>query len=262
MMQTQDIRLEVEGAIGHLILNRPDKLNALNKAMWAAIPELLAEAEANKAFKVLLVRGADGRAFAAGADISEFGEVFGTAEASTAFSKVVTDAHAALHDFSKPTIARIQGRCIGGGCGLALCCDFRFADTTSTLGITPAKLGLAYRLPETKRLVDLVGPSRAKDILYSGRLLEAAEALDFGLVDRVYDPREIAQETQAYCDVLIANSQYSIRSIKKIVNLILDGTPKDTAESLALEAGGPSGVDFAEGTRAFLEKRKPDFPFS
>ncbi|TNE57518.1 MAG: enoyl-CoA hydratase [Alphaproteobacteria bacterium] len=259
---TDDIKLIRQGAIGHLVLNRPDKLNALNKAMWAAIPALLKEAETDKALKVLLVHGADERAFAAGADISEFGEVFGTREAAKDFSKIVTEAHAALHNFPKPTIARVEGRCIGGGCGLALCCDLRFAAKGATFGITPAKLGLAYRLPETKRLVDLVGAAKAKDILFSGRLLSAEESLQIGLIDRLFDSGDLEAETEAYCALLAQNSQYSIRSIKRIVNLILEGTPKDTAESLTLEAGGPEGDDFKEGTRAFLEKRKPVFPYS
>ncbi|TNE37000.1 MAG: enoyl-CoA hydratase [Alphaproteobacteria bacterium] len=259
---TEDIQLSKDGVVGHLVLNRPDKLNALNKAMWAAIPELLEEAAADPELKVLVVHGADARAFAAGADISEFGEVFGTRQAAKEFSKVVTDAHAALHNLAKPTIARIQGRCIGGGCGLALCCDLRFAEVGATLGITPAKLGLAYRLPETKRLVDLVGPSKAKDILFSGRLLDAEEALQIGLIDRLFETGSLHAETEAYCALLARNSQYSIRAIKRIVNLILEGNPKDTAESLALEAGGPEGDDFKEGTRAFMEKRKPHFPYS
>lgn len=259
---TEDIQLSRDGVVGHLVLNRPDKLNALNKAMWAAIPKLLKEAEADKELKVLVVRGADSRAFAAGADISEFGEVFGTPEASKEFSRTVTEAHAALHNFPKPTIAQVQGRCIGGGCGLALCCDLRFAAAGATFGITPAKLGLAYRLPETKRLVDLVGPAKAKDILFSGRLLSAEEALRIGLIDQLFESGSIHAETEAYCALLSRNSQYSIRAIKRIVNLILEGTPKDTAESLDLEAGGPEGDDFKEGTRAFLEKRKPDFPYS
>lgn len=261
-MATDDIRLEVEGSVAHLILNRPGKLNALNKAMWEAIPELLKQAAQDKEVKVLLMHGADERAFAAGADISEFGEVFATADAAKVFSKAVTYAHAALHAFEKPTLARIQGRCIGGGCGLALCCDFRFAEVGAIFGITPAKLGLAYRLPETKRLVDLVGPAKAKDILFSGRLLSAEEALQIGLIDRLFEKGDLLRETEAYCDLLADNSQYSIRAIKRIVNLILEGTPQDTAESLELEAGGPSGADFQEGTRAFLEKRKPVFPYS
>lgn len=261
-MKTQDIELQVDGAIGHLIFNRPDKLNALNNAMWQAIPELLQEAAADKEVKALVVRGADARAFAAGADISEFDEVFGTQEAAKVFSEVVTRAHAALRDFEKPTIAMVQGPCIGGGCGLALCCDLRFADGTAAFGITPARLGLAYRLTESKRLVDTVGAARAKDLLFSGRIVDATEAYHLGLIDRLWDSGDIVQETLAYCALLASNSQYSIRAIKRIVNLILEGTAQDTAESLGLDAGGPGGEDFKEGTQAFLSKRKPDFSFS
>ncbi len=252
------IRLEKNGEIAELILNRPDKKNALNRAMWDAIPTLMKEAEDDRAIKVVVMHGGTAGAFAAGADIGEFGANGGGA----GYRDTVFAAMHAIGDFPKPTLAMISGPCIGGGCGLALACDLRFADSTARFGITPAKLGLAYGLYDTKRVVEAVGPANAKDILFTGRIMGADEAKDMNLIDRLVAPEELRQATWDYAQLICANSQYSVRASKKTIQLILEGATDDTPETQALFADAFSGEDFREGTKAFLEKRKPSFKFS
>jgi len=172
---------------------------------------------------------------------------------------VTYDALKVLHRFPKPTIAMIRGACVGGGCGIALCCDLRFADTTAKLGITPGKLGLVYSLADTKRLIDAVGPARAKDILYTGRILTAEDALSAGLLNRLVEPDDLERTVTAFADDICKASQFSAEATKKIAGMILDGAADDTPETRQLFIDSFSGDDFHEGFTAFKEKRTPDF---
>ena len=156
----------------------------------------------------------------------------------------------------------ISGACIGGGCGIALACDLRFADDTATFGITPAKLGLAYGLYDTKRLVDAVGPANAKDILFTGRLFPATEALTLGLIDRRFESDALREQTIAYAQTICNASQFTTRASKKIIQMIVDGEISDTDETRALFAQAFHNEDFKEGSKAFMEKRKPKFTYS
>ena len=257
-MSDENIMLEKNGVVAVLCLNRPDKRNALNLDMWRRMIDLLKDAEADDAVRVLIVTGV-GKAFAAGADIDEMKAVFDDPDIANNIAEVTYEAQKALHRFPKPTIAMIRGPCIGGGCGIALCCDLRFADESAKLGITPGKLGLAYSLADTKRLVDVVGPATAKDILYTGRIIEAGEAQALGLLDRVIDAVKLEDEAHAFADKICSASQFSAQSTKKIVQLILDGAQDDTAETRKLFVDAFSGNDFKEGFSAFTEKRKPEF---
>ncbi|MCB2109048.1 MAG: enoyl-CoA hydratase/isomerase family protein [Rhodobacteraceae bacterium] len=252
------IYLNRDGAVGTIHLNRPDKRNALNGAMWQRLATLIAEADADPQIKVIVITG-EGQAFAAGADIDEFNAVFTDPSAAETTAAITYQAQKALHRNLKPTIAKIRGACVGGGCGIALCCDLRFADTSAKLGITPGKLGLIYSLSDTKRLVDLVGPAKAKDILYTGRILGAEEALSIGLIDRLVAPEALDETVNAFAAEICAASQFSARGTKRITQMILDGADDDTAETRALFVEAFSGADFKEGFTAFGEKRKPKF---
>lgn len=251
--------IEINGPVAHLILNRPDKRNALNLEMWRALEGCLDRLAADDSVRVVLVHGVDRTAFAAGADISEFEQIYRTAETTEAYRKILRSVQHKLAGLDRPTIARVQGACVGAGCGLALCCDLRFATPESGFGITPAKLGVVYGLWETKKLVDAVGPSKAKHILYTGQIIDGTEAHRIGLVDALYAEDEIAAATQAYAERLCGNSQYTIQAAKKFVELIRDGVAEETAETRKITFEGYFGEDFIEGRRAFVEKRKPDF---
>lgn len=253
------VYLERSGAAAHLVLNKPEKKNALSEAMWRAIPRLLGEAEADSAVRVLVVKG-EGGAFAAGADISEFEQVYSTAERAEAYSAAIAAALDGLAAFPKPTLAAIEGACVGGGCGLALACDLRFAAEGAKFGITPGKLGLVYTLNDTKRLIDAVGVSAAKDILFTGRILGGEEARALGLVDRLLEPAALHTAVNGWIELAARASGRSAAVTKQIMARILAGQASDDAATRKLFLDAFQGPDFQEGYRAFLEKRAPRFP--
>jgi len=253
------VYLTKRNAVATLVLNRPEKRNVLNYEMWCSIPELVRQAEEDDEIKVLIVRGAGDDAFSAGADVTEFATLRSTAEGERVYNEAVMRAETALYRFSKPTIAMIQRYCIGGGSILALACDLRFCAENGVFAITPAKLGIVYTFTGTKKLVELAGPSRAKDILFSGRELDAREAYAFGLVDRVYPNGEILAKTYEYAEMLTRRSMRSIKGAKKVIMEILAGAAEETEEISRLVAGSYDSEDYKEGVRAFLEKRLPVF---
>ncbi len=258
-MSNEAVYLARSGAAAHLVLNKPEKKNALSHAMWIAIPQLLSEAEADSGVRVLVVRGAGG-AFAAGADISEFEEVYSTPERAEAYSAAIAAALDGLAAFPKPTLAAIEGACVGGGCGLALACDLRFAAEGSKFGITPGKLGLVYTLNDTKRLIDAVGVSAARDILFTGRILGAEEARALRLIDRLVEPAALMSAVEGWVALAAKASGRSAAVTKQIIARILAGQATDDAATKKLFLEAFQGPDFQEGYRAFLEKRTPHFP--
>jgi enoyl-CoA hydratase/carnithine racemase len=259
---TEDLVVERTDGIATLVLNRPDSHNAVRLGMYEALPDLLSSVDQDADVKVLVVRGAGQKAFASGADISEFREVRANAETARAYNERVAAAERALEGLSKPTIAMVHGYCIGGGCGLALACDLRFADERASFGITPAKLGLVYSLDSTKRLVDVVGPSRAKWILMSGQRVDAERAHQIGLADEVVPTEDLEKLTYEFAELLCSRAQFSIRATKQIVNRILSGQTEDDEATRDLRNSSFDTDDYAEGVRAFLEKRPPTFSWS
>ena len=257
-MTATDLFLECDGPLARLILNRPEKRNALTRAMWQALPELVAEAVADPEVRVLIVTGRGG-AFASGADIGEFEDVYATPESADAFSAEVATALDALAACSLPVIAQIEGACIGAGCGIALSCDIRFAGDTAKFGITPAKLGLLYPLNDTRRLVDAVGQAVARDMLFSARHLGAQEALAVGLVNAVLPAGDLGNHVEDFARLIASRSRGSLEGLKSILDRIGEGQRNETAETRALFRQAFDSDDFSEGYRAFLEKRAPDF---
>jgi enoyl-CoA hydratase/carnithine racemase len=210
--------------------------------------------------KLVILRGAGGH-FAAGADISEFDQVYKDRPTAGVYAEGVHDAVDALARLDRPVLAQIEGFCVGAGSALALACDIRLAADDARFGITPAKLGLMYNLADTKRLVDAVGPGKAKDILFTGRLLDAAEALAFDMTDFVAPAAELEAAVQAKAALICANSQWSIRASKRVVQQIIDGVPEDTDETRGWFVDAVMARDFQEGRAAFMAKRPPDFKF-
>lgn len=253
------IYLEKAGPVATIFLNRPEKRNAMNYEMWRELPLLIWEAESDHNIKVVVIRGVNDVAFSAGADISEFQEIRANTRSSNLYDQATAEANKSIANLSKPTIAMIQGFCVGGGAGIALACDFRFSDENGRFGITPAKIGLVYSTEATKRIVDLVGPSKTKDILMTGRLMDAKEAMQIGLIDRIYLSDRIQEETYSYANLIAKRAQYTVRAAKKIVNEILHGTNENTPELKDLIEKGYKTVDYQEGVQAFIEKRSPNF---
>jgi enoyl-CoA hydratase/carnithine racemase len=251
-----------DDAVATLVLNRPDSHNAIRLEMYEALPPLLRAIDDDSSVKVLVVRGAGRRAFASGADISEFRQVRANADTARAYNERVAAAEQALEGLTKPTIAMVHGYCIGGGCGLALACDLRFADEHASFAITPAKLGLVYSLESTKRLVDLVGPAQAKWVLMSGQRVDATRAHQVGIADEVVPADDLEKLTYEFAELLCTRAQFSIRATKRIVSRIVAGQTHDDEESRELRNSSFDTDDYAEGVRAFLEKRRPQFTWS
>ena len=192
-------------------------------------------------------------------DIGEFKDVHASSETARAYNGVVHGAYHAIESLAKPTIAMVRGVCFGGGCALALCCDLRYADETASFCIPPARLGLAYSLAETKRLVDLVGPSRAKEMLMGARAIDADEALRIGLATRLFPAADLEGKTLAFAERLCGLSQFTIRAVKAVIGDIVAGAADETETSRRLLEEQFRSPDYIEGRAAFLEKREPDF---
>ena len=260
---SRHVRLETgpegQGAVAHLVLDRPEKRNALSLEMWQAIPPLVAQAVADPAVKAIVVRGVDRTAFAAGADISQFHERFRSRETALAYMNAVGGAAGALADCPMPAIALIHGDCVGGGVELAIACDLRFCSSGSRFGITPARLGICYSMASTRRVSQAIGPSKTKDLLFSGRLIDAETARDWGLADRVYAPDDLDRETAAFLDTVCRNSQYSIRFAKRALREIAAGAVEEPEALRELRLGAMDAGDLHEGIAAYLEKRRPVF---
>ena len=247
------LRLEKAGRVGHLLIDRASKRNAITRAMWEALPVLLGQAMADDDIRVLILRAAEPGAFSAGADIAEFGAGAGDPAWRTANHAAIARAQVDLARAAKPVIAHVEGDCVGGGCGLAMACDLRVATSAARFGITPARIGLVYSLHDTKLLVDLVGPAQAKRLLFTAGLIDAAEAHRIGLVDlRDADPLALAE-------TIAGNSSHSVRQSKAMIRRILDGQSAEDAATRALFADAFTLPDFGEGVAAFLGKRKALF---
>jgi len=255
----EGLRLSHSGAVARLTLNRPEARNALTFAMWRALPEVAEMLASDRNCRVLVLTGKGEKAFSAGADIAEFPETYATPETARNYNAAVRSAQAAISELPFPVIAEIRGVCFGGGCGLAMHADLRFAAHDATFAITPAKLGLAYSFADTRRLVSLAGPAHAKDILFSGRVLSAKEALRIGLIDRAVAPEDLCRTVDDYSQTLSHLSATSIRLAKATIEAISRGETEASDELRRDFEAAFGGPDFTEGYSAFMEKRKPDF---
>jgi enoyl-CoA hydratase/carnithine racemase len=259
---SEDLVLERQGEIATLSINRPTTRNALTLAIWQRLPDLLDEIDSDPSVKVLVLRGTGREAFASGADISEFETLRFDDRRAAAYDAAVTRAEAAIASLGKPSIAMVHGYCIGGGCEVAAACDFRFSDERGRFGVTASKIGLVYGLVPTKRLVDLIGPARAKRMLFTAEIWTGRQARERGLVDEVWPVDELEQNVYGFAAELCSRAQFSVRAAKATVRAVLDGHIAETEETLRLQSEGYASPDYREGVRAFLDKRPPRFRFS
>jgi enoyl-CoA hydratase len=257
---TERMIAKKDGPIGWMQFNNPARHNAVSVDMWKAVPEIVAEFEKDDEIRVVVLSGCGGKAFISGADISEFAEKRSSRDSVIEYNRIAGLANAAIIDCPKPTIAMIQGYCIGGGLGVALCCDLRLAAEGSTFAVPAAKLGLGYAYDGIKRLVDVVGPSFAKEIFYTARQFNAAEALTMGLVNRVVPAPSIESYVRDYAGVIGGNAPLTINSVKLCVNeATRDPDKRDLAAAQRAVDACFASEDYVEGRTAFTEKRKPVF---
>jgi enoyl-CoA hydratase len=259
-LKTDKMLAEKSGAIGWMTFNNPARRNAVSLEMWEAIGTILEDFARDEAIRVIVMRGAGDKAFAAGADISQFEERRANAEAAAAYAAVSTAGWKAMRTLEKPLVAMIRGYCIGGGLAIAMGADIRIAAEDGQFGIPAAKLGIAYGHDGVKNLVDLVGPAVAKSILFTGRFMKAAEALRVGLINEVVPVDALEQTVRDFAETITANAPLSVRASKLTINHILRGEAARDAglmEKLTKECF--NSADYAEGRRAFMEKRKPVF---
>jgi enoyl-CoA hydratase len=260
MTQMDKMLSRKEGRVGYVIFNNPERHNAVSLEMWEATANILEDFGQDDDVRVVVLTGAGGKAFVSGADISKFEDERANEEAIVRYNKTVERANAAVYDYPKPTIAMIRGYCIGGGVGLSLCCDLRICSDNSRFAVPAAKLGLGYAYAGLKKLVDVVGPSFAKEIFYTARQFDAEEARVMGLVNRVVPAEELEAYVKKYAEMIGDNAPLTIATTKfTIGQVVKEDSQRDIAKSAAMVKHCFESKDYVEGRRAFMEKRKPVF---
>lgn len=252
-----DVEVTISSSIASVTLNRAPQRNPISLQMWRDVARLFGELGRDRAVRAVLLEGAGGN-FSVGADISEFAAVRATADQALAYEVAVDAASQAIADIAKPTIAVISGFCLGGACHLAMACDFRMADRSALLGIPAARLSIVYGLRSTQRLLSLVGLTAAKRILFAAERIDALAALRIGLLDEVAD--DASEAATAFASRIADNAPLSIAGAKTMLNALsmAKGEIDDTAAQALIDQAANS-YDYAEGRRAFLEKRPPRF---
>jgi enoyl-CoA hydratase/carnithine racemase len=259
-LNTTKMLAEVEDGIGWITFNNPQRRNAISLEMWEGLGTILESYQGNNDVRVVVMKGAGDKAFVSGADISEFDSKRGNAEQKKQYGVISANANRWLGRLDKPLIAMIQGFCIGGGLATALSADVRFATADSTFGIPAAKLGLGYDYAGLKTLCGLVGPSTAKDIMFSARFLDAEEALRIGLINFLVTRQELEQRVRDYAAQVAGNAPLTVRAAKAAVNEAMKDSDRRDLEAVeAMVNACFDSEDYREGRNAFMEKRPPAF---
>lgn len=246
--------------VGVVTFNNPDKRNAMSLEMWEGLGEALTALRDDDAVRVVILRGAGGKAFVSGADISQFEKTRHNAAASEEYARRSAAQRTLLADYPKPTIACIDGYCLGGGMQVAMLTDIRLASHGSQFGIPAARLGIAYGYDGLNHLVSLVGPSWARLLMYTGMRIDAAEALRIGLVERLFPQGELWGETMTIAETIAQNAPLAIKAAKiTIAEVLKDESRRDMEAIKTIGNACMDSADFREGRQAFMEKRQPQF---
>ena len=259
-MQDDSILVERRDGIAVVTVNRPESRNAMTMGMWEYVPELMSQLGQDPAVRVIVIRGAGEKAFVSGANINQFTDPTFVEQKAHHYHEVVDRAIQSLEDVERPVIAMINGFALGGGCELAMGCDIRVVSETAKLGIPSANLGITISWYNTRRLYSLVGPSKAKEMLFTAKILMAQEALAAGLVDHVVPTAQLESSTFELASLIASKAPFTIRHAKKMINAIRrDPSLSGLTDEGELSMRSFRSQDFQEGVRAFLEKRPPKF---
>ena len=245
--------------IGYLTVNRPEKRNALTDEMWRAVPDAISWLVGEQRVRVIILSGAGGRDFSAGADIGEFETLRKDAATAREYEAGNSAAFAAVRHCPVPVIAAVRGICFGGGFGLAAAADIRLADHSARFAIPAARLGLAYPLDAVQDLVRALGDQRARHALFSTAEVSASEALACGCLMKLCEPQQLDGEVLALATAIAAAAPLSVRASKAAIASLQGSTVLDHDHAATLAATTFDSADYAEGRRAFMEKRKPSF---
>ena len=258
--QAGRVHARIDGPIGWIVFDNPGRHNAMSVAMWEALPGVVEGLAADPSVRVIVLRGAGDEAFVSGADISQFDQVRDSVEANQRYEALGNAGMSRLADCTKPTIAMLQGWCLGGGMAITLNCDLRIADESLRYGIPAARLGIGYRWPGIKKLVDTVGAPNAREIFLTARRFTAHDALRMGYVSRVVARGELEAAVREECELLAANAPLTMASVKIAIDEICRAGPQiDAARIEAATRLAYESQDFIEGRQAFMQKRKPVF---
>jgi enoyl-CoA hydratase len=257
---TDKILSKVEDGIGWVIYNNPERRNAVSLAMAEKVTDVIESHGANEEVRVVVVRGEGGISFVAGQDISEFEELRSTPDGIERYERITNGMYQGVRDCPKPVIAMIEGYCMGGGMALACACDIRICSDNSLFAIPAGRLGIGYRPNFTRWVVETVGASSTKEILFTARRYDAQEALQIGLVNRVTSAEQLAGYVQEYAQTIVENAPLSVRASKGIVNMVGDSPGEWDRDAMqALIDACSNSEDYIEGRRAYIEKRTPKF---
>jgi len=259
-LKTEKMIARKEDGIGWVIFNNPARRNAVSLEMWQAVQDIMADYAADDGVRVAVLAGAGDKAFVSGADISEFEKVRNSAEAEEEYRKVSVGAQRTLAGFEKPIIAMIKGFCIGGGVAVSLTADIRIASDDSQFAVPAARLGLGYNFPGIRTLMQLVGPAKTKEIFFTARRYNAAEAYEMGLINRVVSRDDLESTVREYAGMIADNAPLTIRAAKAAVTEALkDSDVRDVDAVEELVKACFDSEDYIEGRRAFMEKRRAEF---
>ena len=259
-MTTEKMLSRVEEGVGYITFNNPEKHNAVSIEMWDALEKILDEFRLSKEIRVIVLNGAGGKSFVSGADISKFDKERSSKDAVLSYNKRTQKVYELLETFPKPTIAMIDGYCIGGGLNLAVCCDIRICSEKSKFAMPAAKLSLGYPFSSIKRLFDVMGPGMAKHFMFTAEKISASEALACGLVQKLVSAENIETYVRDYALTISHNAPLTIKAMKQIgIEIFKNPGERDLFLCEQLASACFDSEDYKEGRKAFMEKRKPNF---
>ena len=253
------VNVQIDGHLGWVLINSPEKLNSLNEDMWAALPGIVKELDQNKDVRAIIFRGVGEKAFSAGADISEFDRVR-EGDAAKRYNQLNTECFKTIQDCITPTISMVHGFCLGGGFLIALSTDLRLASTKAQFSLPPAKLGIGFDVRWLSPLLKIVTPPVAKEMLFTAGRFSAKDSLTKGLLTSVHEPDELEDAVIELASTIGGNAPLTLHNVKSAIDALAQNEAQvDFAAQDELTARCFNSKDYQEGRKAFAERRKPNF---